>query len=35
MVILPYESIEMKDSEKIGENSEYVEWFLKRLTGQG
>lgn len=24
----------MKDNREIGENSEYIEWFLKVLTGQ-
>lgn len=34
MVILSYKSQEMKDSREVGKNSEYVEWFLKVLTGQ-
>lgn len=33
-VILSYERQEMKDNREIGENSEYIEWFLKVLTGQ-
>lgn len=35
MALLSYERQEMKDNRETGENSEYIEWFLKVLTGQG